>query len=745
MNRAPALPCLPGFNFDTKIGQTKFHRSHLFDKIHDGVYYLAERPNVAEHSRYPSIYARGESQVLPPWLAFDGQRLMFKGYFQETVHERWKSSLQIRTVNISFFLEDGTMKISEPVTDNSGIEQGLIVRRQRISMPNPLQYRNYDIIDLNIGKELEVYGRVYKIVDCDKFTRNFLNRMGIPVPDRIELPSDPCMERRKEKILAKKPNRTIDTRGKFLQLDKQILRFYGYWDDRESPYGEVHNLEIHYYLADDTMEIKEILPPNSGRDSGPLFLKRSKIPKFFESVEPIGLNDPFTVLNVLGEETVKSYYIVDSLNTGNVSPNYYKDHELTIGAQINVFGRKVVITDLDYFTKEYYRKKYGIEEFTPLEGPLKKSDYKFKVEKYIPPYNGYGSYEDSLGNCFTVTPKASNVDFIKFYYYDKQGCDSHVLRFRAKMISKIPENAERHFLIRIYLMDETVAIFELSRKNSGFQRCLFQKRMRVMLPGQDIYTNKPPKFYKPSDFFVGARVNLCGFHFQLNSADLYALRYMELKPEEFPKANIKLIMEKVRDFIKPVYKEFVQELTSVGTENGVFVVEYKDLREIVCKYLVDSITEHEIITIARRYSYNETKDFYSKEYIRALVHTEINRFLWTELSRLEEDILHIDRERTDYLPRNKLYTILRGCRIPLDLELLNAMLDHISKDKEEKINYRDLLQFLNVKINPVTPLPPVNVKSALWWASENESTCGAVVDLSAFLKDLNLNKKENSA
>lgn len=56
-----------------------------------------------------------------------------------------------------------------------------------------------------------------------------------------------------------------------------------------------------------------------------------------------------------------------------------------------------------------------------------------------------------------------------------------------------------------------------------------------MLPRQDIYTNKPPKFYMPSDFFVGARVNLCGFHFQLNSADLYALRYMELHPQEVQK------------------------------------------------------------------------------------------------------------------------------------------------------------------------------------------------------------------
>ena len=83
----------------------------------------------------------------------------------------------------------------------------------------------------------------------------------------------------------KKPNRKTDTRGKFLQFDKKVLRFYGYWDDRESLYGEVHNLEIHYYLADDTIEIKEILPPNSGYDSGPLFLKRSKIPKVLTIVK----------------------------------------------------------------------------------------------------------------------------------------------------------------------------------------------------------------------------------------------------------------------------------------------------------------------------------------------------------------------------------------------------------------------------------------------------------------------------
>ena len=71
------------------------------------------------------------------------------------------------------------------------------MRRQRIPMPDPVKYRYYDIIDLNVGKEPEIFGRVYKIVDCDVFTRRFLNRMGIAVPDPIEIPSDPYNETRR--------------------------------------------------------------------------------------------------------------------------------------------------------------------------------------------------------------------------------------------------------------------------------------------------------------------------------------------------------------------------------------------------------------------------------------------------------------------------------------------------------------------------------------------------------------------
>ncbi|XP_076749581.1 EF-hand domain-containing family member C2 [Xylocopa sonorina] len=743
MQRDPRLPCLPGFHFDRNLGRTNFPRNQYFAKIHDGVYYLSEKSDEGDSTRYPSIYARGEVQELPPWIVYDGQRLMFKAFFQETVHERWKTSYQIRMVYISFFLEDGTMKVSEPSVENSGLEQGVLVRRQRIPMPNPVGYRYYDIIDLNVGKEPEIFGRVYKIVDCDKFTRQFLNRMGIPVPDPIDIPKDPYWEFHKQETFPKKPKRKVDTRGDFLRYDKQVLRFYGYWDDTDSLHGIVHDLEIYYYLADNTMEIKENVPPNTGRDSGPMFLRRMKIPKFFTEIDPIGAGDPYTVLNVMGEDTTRGYYTVDPLNAGKLDKKYYKENELGIGAKINVFGRIVVITDMDPFTKEYYRKKYGLDDFTPVERPRKSNEICAKVEKYIPPYNGFGSYEDSLGNCIHMMPKAPKTDIVKFLDYDKQGFDSRVLRFRAKMISDIPENQDRQFIVRVFLMDDTISIFELARRNSGFRRCLFQKRMPVMLPNQEIFVSKKPDYYQPKDFYIGARLNLNDFIFEITSADVYALRYMELHCDKFTKANVKLIMEKLREILKPVYEEFVQFYSGTKSTGEDFqTLPYKKFREILCKYSGDRITEHEMITVARHYSSHEKKEFHSREYIRQLMHTELLRTLWNDLDRLEEDLHHWDRGRTGFLSRDTLYTVLRGARIPVDLELLNSMLDHVHKNEEGKLDYNDLLKFMNVKIDSLPPAPPINIKTALWWASEKEPDCGAGVNWCAFVKDLHMNDEE---
>lgn len=48
------------------------------------------------------------------------------------------------------------------------------------------------------------------------------------------------------------------------------------------------------------------------------------------------------------------------LQTGAVHEEFYKDCDLTVGGEVNVWGRRVIIADCDDFTKDYYRIKYGI-------------------------------------------------------------------------------------------------------------------------------------------------------------------------------------------------------------------------------------------------------------------------------------------------------------------------------------------------------------------------------------------------
>lgn len=128
--------------------------------------------------------------------------LCFEGFFQETAQERLDYLYHIRQVKIFFFMEDGTIQVVEPSVNNSGIPQGTLISRQRIPFPTPWSEDFYDILHFNVGKEVELYGRIYKITNCDKFTRTFLKRLGIYVPDPINIPPDPyTLQREKVSLL----------------------------------------------------------------------------------------------------------------------------------------------------------------------------------------------------------------------------------------------------------------------------------------------------------------------------------------------------------------------------------------------------------------------------------------------------------------------------------------------------------------------------------------------------------------
>lgn len=76
---------------------------------------------------------------------------------------------RVRLVTISYFLDEGTFMIQEPKQPNSGLPQGILLKKQKVPK-NKEQTEFYSLHDLNLGVTLNVFGRKYKIATCDFFT-----------------------------------------------------------------------------------------------------------------------------------------------------------------------------------------------------------------------------------------------------------------------------------------------------------------------------------------------------------------------------------------------------------------------------------------------------------------------------------------------------------------------------------------------------------------------------------------------
>lgn len=505
-------------------------------------------------------------KIQPAWLKHGNQVLRFEVFFQEKVEESNFENFRYHHCVMMYYLEDGTMSVTEPRIENSGIPQGAFIKRHVIPRAD-----GYSItpMDFRLGGEIEIYGKIFKICKCDKFTKWFYEETGLELGEECDPPADMAekfedhrervrtkaygiprcvvegMEYNELKLGGARSNKALE---QFLKNDRKVLRFYSYWDDH-TRYGARQYQVIHFFLADDTIEINEAYQRNSGRDPFPVLYKRRPLLKNPCQRAVPGMLEPDPI---------------------PVTPE-----DLHCGGILEVLGRHLILYDCDDFTKNFYQEFLGIEQ---VPCPVQvEEDPRQHAQLTFPPHIGPGTEEDSLQNCLHLQPKIPKADLVKL-----TTLDGKILRFEARCANFQVEDEDRRFIIAYFLANDTCACYEVRQRNSGCMEGKFAERGRKRNPVTG-------KWYTPGDLYVGTTVTISAMPMFIIRADEYTLRYMEDNNYQFPVSDPSIILQKLAGlkddedfkhagaFDPDSLREFVESKTGV--------------------YLLD----HELITLLRKF------------------------------------------------------------------------------------------------------------------------------------------------
>merc|ERR1712159_870830 len=571
------LPFLPGNTF-TDSTRNQFHKKQTFQKGSSGIPIIKDAPCGAPSPPVVPPPPQHEEPVapsapaVPAYVALDRMVLRFFGYFKEAVHESRMENFRVRKVTILYYLEDNTLQVNEPKEENSGIPQGAFIKRHHIPKGRG---EFYTVVDFALGTDIMFYGRSFRIVDCDSFTAQFFEENQLELGQPEDYPYNPhdmyytAMKEREvmtrgvssvktddlmhwTEAMLGRPTHLVngDKLAQFLKYDRKVLRFYCLWDDTPALYGEQRRFVLHYYLADDTVEVVEAYKTNSGRDPFPKLLNRQKLP-------------------ITWDRPGRKEFITAA--------------DLTLGGTVTVFGRDLLVCDCDDFTKQFMEENFGmmydgrtisLEEDRP-EPP--------RME--IPPYTGFGSEEDSLGSFYSLVPKPPRQNWAHYFENDKK-----ILRFVAQLDTNSPEDRERLFIESYYLADDTISCYEPPARNSGFMGGKFMERCRAKDPASDQY-------YTAKDMAVGVVLIFRQHRFVLIEADEYTLNYMENK--KFGQSDVTAIVEKLKEKFRE-QSVLIRDTFRRVDEDHSGTLSMSEFKQALKKFNFD-VTDQELISIMRKF------------------------------------------------------------------------------------------------------------------------------------------------
>jgi len=380
----------------------------------------------------------------------------------------------------------------------------------------------------------------------------------------------------------------------------------------------------------------------------------------------------------------------------------------------------------------YYKTKYGTEfNKITIDRP------RFPIpEREVPPYNGFGSYEDSLGNCDSLLPKPPRRDFMKFMEKDRNGLESNILRFAAVLLTKSKIDKERRFILSCFLSDETISIFEPLKHNSGITPGKFMERARQEKPGQEKFSSKTPDFYTSVDLAVGVTLVIQDYTFYLVDADEYTYNYMEKHSSQWTHSNIDMVLYKLKGVLGQKTKDESLAAFKSKDTTASGSLSFEKFRESMQAQTGGMLTEAEIITLARYYG---TKAAFGipTDILRAAVQESLRRANFESFDDLRKALMLRDPEKTGKLHAADVRKSCIAMHISIAIDLLSHFISRLA-DSAGMVPYMEFLTYINWRDHavPISCNIPAVLRFDAEWLGASEDEVVKYVNYETLLGDL---------
>ena len=554
---------------------------------------------------------------VPDHVIFANQVLKFYGQFSEARPWEMDGPLGsptiekeiVRNVTIAFFLEDGTISVNEGASDN-GMIGGTFFKRGILKKSDGSAYTPDDF---SIGNIVSIAGQNIKIYDADKKTRDYFrqvlrvilppamyareqsrNDLGVAMatgggthfPEKHDPNGN--FKGRSAKYIESRDH--MATSYAFMRQESRIINFDAILcsfpdgpTEEDLTVGTAKRYSVSFSLTEETMEIRPRKEKRSAYDEARSLLKKSKLAKNWRQVQR------------------------------GKKPVYYQANDLICGTIIECYGRYLLLIDCDNATRRRYEENGIIQRRIELLVPEQKVT-KQETPKLGDGFLAIGTEEDTLGTVHGMPKPGKDLEKL-------QRNQGRHLRCRANLISNNPTDKGREFMVTIYLEDDSIQIYEETKRNSGLTGGNFLKKGKYLntLPAD----SDEPRYFAPQDFYLGNVFCINGNEMRIMEMDNMSLRFCESYPMEFPMFDIVAIIRSLLDKVISQQLDIRNSMSEFDkTKDGVlskddFVFALDKLQ------ITAELNDQELLTVLRRfhndedkYQYDELCDLFSQIYFR---------------------------------------------------------------------------------------------------------------------------------